>query len=125
MIGAMNENEQFRNWIPLLCNSTKLERIHKGYSSDGKYIVHDSEVSVPFSVGQIQGYNHYSEPDDEFWQLYSLYLAMTLISSVVWVLKVKPDELDLMLMKIHKVMDDHNNFELTVPKWYSQYQVNV
>ncbi|RED32233.1 aminoglycoside phosphotransferase family protein [Paenibacillus sp. VMFN-D1] len=87
--------------------------------------IFSAEVSVPFSVGQIQGYNNYNEPDDEFWQLYSLYLAMTLISSVVWILKVKPDELDSMLMKIHQVMDDHNNFELTVPKWYSQYQVNV
>jgi len=87
--------------------------------------IFSAEVSVPFSVGQIQGYNNYSEPDDEFWQLYSLYLAMTLISSVVWVLKVKPDELDSMMMKIHKVVEDHNNFELTVPKWYSQYQVNV
>ncbi|MFD0716357.1 aminoglycoside phosphotransferase family protein [Paenibacillus sp. GCM10027626] len=309
MIDAMNENEQFRNWIPLLCNSTKLERIHKGYSSDGKYIVHDSngdpqyilrtysidqdkdkrlefsrlkmmekhdvkcsrpieigvlseqnlgymivsfiegneaseellllteeeqfkvgvqsglelkkihrvicpdnikpwderilakhhryrmeyakcgvsinndvrllsfidekihlmkgrpnifqhddyhvgnlivkdghlsgiidfnrydwgdpihefvkvgifssEVSVPFSVGQIRGYNNHIEPNEEFWQLYSLYLSMTLISSVVWVLKVKPDELDSMLIKVHKVMDDHDDFKLIVPKWYS------
>ncbi|SDC26559.1 Predicted kinase, aminoglycoside phosphotransferase (APT) family [Paenibacillus sp. UNCCL117] len=87
--------------------------------------VFSSEVSVPFSVGQIQGYHNYSEPGDEFWQLYSLYLAMTLVSSIVWVLKVKPDELDSMLMKIQRVMDDHDNFELTVPKWYSQFQVNV
>lgn len=315
MIGAMNENEQFRNWIPLLCNSTKLERIHKGYSSDGKYIVFDSngdpqyilrtysvdqdkdkrlefsrlkmmekhdvkcsrpievgvlpeqnlgymivsfiegneaseellllaeeeqfkvgvqsglelkkihqvicpdnikpwdermlakhrryrmeyakcgvsinndvrllsfiderihlmkgrpdifqhddyhvgnlivkdgnlsgiidfnrydwgdpihefvkvgifssEISVPFSVGQIREYNNHIEPIEEFWQLYSLYLAMTLISSVVWVLKVKPDELDSMLTKIHKVMNDHDDFELIVPKWYSQYHSNL
>ncbi|MFC3800480.1 hypothetical protein [Cohnella sp. GCM10012308] len=85
--------------------------------------IFSAEVSVPFSVGQIQGYSE-REPDDEFWKLYSLYLAMTLISSVVWCLKVKPDELDSMLMKIHKVLDDHNNFVLTVPKWYGQYQIN-
>jgi aminoglycoside phosphotransferase (APT) family kinase protein len=84
--------------------------------------IFSAEVSVPFSVGQIRGYYNHSEPNDEFWQLYSLYLSMTLISSVVWVLKVKPEELDSMLMKIHKVMDDHDNFELTVPKWYSQFQ---
>ncbi|MGZ9585831.1 aminoglycoside phosphotransferase family protein [Paenibacillus marinisediminis] len=84
--------------------------------------IFSAEVSVPFSVGQIQGYHNHSEPDERFWKLYSLYLAMTLISSVVWVLKVNPEELDIMLMKIHKVMDDHNNFQLIVPKWYSQHK---
>lgn len=82
--------------------------------------IFSAEVSVPFSVGQIRGYHNHGEPDKKFWQLYSLYLAMTLISSVVWVLKVIPEELDSMLVKIRKVMDDHDNFELTVPKWYSQ-----
>jgi aminoglycoside phosphotransferase (APT) family kinase protein len=87
--------------------------------------IFSAEVSVPFSVGQIQGYHNNSEPGEEFWQLYSLYLAMTLISSVVWVLKVKPEELDSMMIKIHKVMDDHNDFELIVPKWYSQFQLKA
>nr|WP_246096311.1 aminoglycoside phosphotransferase family protein [Paenibacillus sinopodophylli] len=87
--------------------------------------IFSAEVSVPFSVGQIQEYNHYNEPDDEFWQLYSLYLAMMLVSSIVWILKVKPDESDIMLKKIHKVMDDHNNFERMIPKWYSQFQAKV
>lgn len=82
--------------------------------------IFSSEVSVPFSIGQIRGYHDHAEPDKMFWQRYSLYLAMTLISSVVWVLKVKPDELELMLKKIHKVMDDHNDFELIMPTWYSQ-----
>lgn len=85
--------------------------------------IFSSEVSVPFSVGQIQGYHKHSQPDEKFWRLYSLYLAMTLISSVVWILKVKPEELDSMLMKIHRVMDDHDYFELSVPKWYSQFQL--
>jgi len=77
-----------------------------------------AEVSVPFCVGQIQGYYDFREPGDKFWQLYSLYLAMTLVSSVVWILKVRPQELDSMMGKIHKVLDDHDNFERIVPKWY-------
>ncbi|MFB5675340.1 aminoglycoside phosphotransferase family protein [Paenibacillus terreus] len=81
-----------------------------------------AEASVPFSVGQLYGYHEGREPDRQFWRLYSLYLAMTLISSVVWILKVKPEELELMMAKIHKVMEDHEGFGLLVPKWYSQYQ---
>ncbi|MDP4097104.1 aminoglycoside phosphotransferase family protein [Paenibacillus sp. P96] len=79
-----------------------------------------SEVSVPFSVGQIFGYHDRKEPGEYFWQLYSLYLAMTLISSIVWILKVKPEELELMLAKIYRVMEDHENFSRITPAWYSQ-----
>jgi aminoglycoside phosphotransferase (APT) family kinase protein len=82
--------------------------------------IFSSEVSVLFSVGQIRGYHNHGEPDEAFWGLYSLYLAMTLISSVVWVLNVRPDETGLMLGKIHKVLEDHNDFNLTVPRWYSK-----
>jgi aminoglycoside phosphotransferase (APT) family kinase protein len=81
-----------------------------------------AEVSLPFSVGQINGYHEGKEPEEHFWRLYSLYLAMTLVSSVVWILKVKPEELELMMAKIHKVMEDHEGFELLIPKWYSQFQ---
>lgn len=77
-----------------------------------------AEASVPFCVGQIQGYHDCNEPGDEFWRLYSLYLAMTLISSVVWILRVRPEELDSMMGKIRKVLDDHDHFERIVPKWY-------
>ncbi|MEF3307848.1 aminoglycoside phosphotransferase family protein [Paenibacillus sp. GYB004] len=77
-----------------------------------------ADVSRPFAVGQIHGYYDHSEPDESFWRLYSLYVAMTIVSSVVWILKVKPEELDSMLGKIYKVIDDHDRFELTVPRWY-------
>jgi len=77
-----------------------------------------AEVSVPFCMGQIQGYHDFDEPGDEFWRLYGLYLAMTLISSVVWILRVRPEELDSMMGKIRKVLDDHDCFERIVPKWY-------
>lgn len=84
-----------------------------------------AEVSVPFAVGQIGGYHHHSEPDEAFWRLYSLYLGMTLISSVVWILKVRPEELDSMMMKIDRVMDDHDHFELIVPKWYTRFPLEA
>jgi aminoglycoside phosphotransferase (APT) family kinase protein len=77
-----------------------------------------SEVSIPFSVGQIRGYHHNEEPGELFWRLYSLYLAMCIISSVVWILKVKPEEVDIMMDKINRVLDDHDYFELIRPRWY-------
>jgi aminoglycoside phosphotransferase (APT) family kinase protein len=82
--------------------------------------IFSAEISVPFSIGQIREYHSPLEPDELFWSLYSLYLAMTLVSSVLWVLKVCPDELNSMMKKINKVMDDHDNFESVIPQWYGR-----
>jgi aminoglycoside phosphotransferase (APT) family kinase protein len=77
-----------------------------------------SEVSVPFSIGQIRGYHLEHDPDELFWRLYSLYLAMNVFASVVWILKVKPEEIDIMMQKLNRVLDDHDHFDLIKPKWY-------
>lgn len=114
----------------LILNDSKLSGVIDFNRSDCGDPIHEfvkvgifsAEVSVPFSVGQIDGYYDGKQPEGDFWPLYSLYLAMTLISSVVWILKVRPEELELMMQKIDKVMEDHENFELIVPKWYSRSQ---
>ncbi|MOA51051.1 hypothetical protein D3C78_1741480 [compost metagenome] len=77
-------------------------------------------MSIPFSIGQIRGYHKDSEPDELFWRLYSLYLAMCLISSIVWIIKVKPEETNIMMDKIDRVLEDHEYFRLIKPKWYSE-----
>ncbi len=76
------------------------------------------EVSIPFCTGQIKGYFSGREPDEAFWRLYSLYLAMCVFSTVVWTLKTIPENLDQMLDKVYTFLEDHNYFEEIVPKWY-------
>lgn len=77
-----------------------------------------AEVSRPFAIGQMRGYHGGNEPDDSFWRLYALYLAMTMVSTVPWILQVKPGESDDMLARIHRVLDDHEDFDRIVPRWY-------
>jgi len=77
------------------------------------------DVSKPFSIGQIKGYFNGQEPSQSFWQLYTLYIAMCLISSIVWINKVKPEETPQMMERMIKVMEDHQYFESIVPSWYS------
>lgn len=77
-----------------------------------------AEISIPFTIGQIKGYHEDQEPDELFWRLYSLYLAMTVISSVVWILKVKPEEITIMMEKIDRVLEDHDYFNNIIPRWY-------
>ncbi|HEY3250627.1 MAG TPA: aminoglycoside phosphotransferase family protein, partial [Ignavibacteria bacterium] len=75
-------------------------------------------VSVPFSIGQVRGYYNHVEPDVNFWKLYSLYVAMCVFASVVWIRRTRPEETGQMIEKIYKVLDDHDYFEQIIPKWY-------
>ncbi|WP_082311181.1 aminoglycoside phosphotransferase family protein [Paenibacillus sp. FJAT-27812] len=77
-----------------------------------------SEVSIPFTIGQIKGYHVGQEPDEQFWTLYSLYLAMTIVSSIVWILQVRPSELGIMTQKLERVLEDHDHFNNIIPRWY-------
>ncbi|WP_096185761.1 aminoglycoside phosphotransferase family protein [Evansella halocellulosilytica] len=76
------------------------------------------EVSIPFSIGQIRGYFNNTDPDEYFWRLYSLYLAMCVFSTVIWTLKTIPDNMNDMLDKVYMFLEDHDYFSKLKPKWY-------
>lgn len=80
-----------------------------------------SQVSIPFSVGQIHGYFQGYEPDDDFWSLYSLYLAMAVFSSVVWTKNVCPDEMPEMEKILERMIKDHEGFREIKPSWYTSF----
>lgn len=78
------------------------------------------EASIPYAIGQVEGYCGGNRPDETFWALYSLYLAMALVSSVVWIQQVKPEETDDMMAKIERVREEHDDFRRIVPRWYNE-----
>ncbi|WP_233208640.1 aminoglycoside phosphotransferase family protein [Planomicrobium sp. MB-3u-38] len=80
-------------------------------------------ISVPFSRGQIKGYFQGEEPGEEFWRLYSLYMAMCVFSSVIWTLNTIPEETNDMLQKIDTFLDDHDYFSRLQPKWYNKLSI--
>ncbi|MEH6851025.1 aminoglycoside phosphotransferase family protein, partial [Bacillus pseudomycoides] len=67
--------------------------------------------SIPFSIGQIQGYFKHNVPED-FWMLYSIYAGMVIFSSVVWSLRFAPHQLDEMIGRLHNILEDHKGFEM-------------
>lgn len=73
--------------------------------------------SVPFSIGQIDGYFSNKIPED-FWRMYSIYCAMVIFSSVVWSIKKSPHQLNKFIERIQVILEDHKNFELLKPIWY-------
>ncbi|MBW7452479.1 phosphotransferase family protein [Paenibacillus sepulcri] len=77
------------------------------------------EVSIPFSIGQIDGYFSGKIPE-KFWSLYALYSALIMFGTISWTLKVVPAQIDSMMARIRTVLDDHRNFESAVPTWYKR-----
>ncbi len=77
-------------------------------------------ISVQFSIGQLQGYFGHQAISDEFWHLYSVYVAMSLFASVVWTMRVAPETMEGMMGRIHRVLDDHRYFETLRPTWFTE-----
>ncbi|AZN42721.1 phosphotransferase family protein [Paenibacillus albus] len=75
------------------------------------------EVSIPFSIGQIDGYFDNIIPGN-FWNLYALYAAMTIFGTITWTLKVVPKDINSMMDRIRTLLDDHQNFTSSMPTWY-------
>ncbi|MEK9198974.1 aminoglycoside phosphotransferase family protein [Ureibacillus sp. 179-F W5.1 NHS] len=77
------------------------------------------QVSVEFTRGVIAGYLAGQTMDSSyFWKLYALYSAMHIVSSLVWGLKSVPETFDILLKHSLEVLEDHDNFKNTIPKWY-------
>ncbi|MED2605015.1 aminoglycoside phosphotransferase family protein, partial [Bacillus thuringiensis] len=82
------------------------------------------DISIPYSIGQIEGYFNRRIPE-EFWKLYAVYVGMTVFSSVVWTLRAAPHMLDDMLERLHIVLEDHKNFELSKPSWFQPDKIDM
>ncbi|AJQ58901.1 aminoglycoside phosphotransferase [Bacillus thuringiensis] len=82
------------------------------------------DISIPYSIGQIEGYFNERIPE-EFWKLYAVYVGMTVFSSVVWTLRAAPHMLEDTLERLHIVLEDHKNFELSKPIWFQPDKMDM
>ena len=75
------------------------------------------EVSEDFAKGQLYGYFKKNEIDDLFWLKYSVYMAMSIYSTVVWHFKFFPSLLNKMNIRLAKILEEHQYFEKIKPSW--------
>jgi hypothetical protein len=85
-----------------------------------------SAVSIPFCVGQIDGYNG-DGVSSGFWGKYSLYAAMTIVPDLVWSCWYSektgsPGQAELSEERVKRVFWDHDGFDSEVPLWYRDYK---
>jgi aminoglycoside phosphotransferase (APT) family kinase protein len=86
--------------------------------------LYTANVSVPFSIGQLHGYFEQNIPSN-FWRLHTVYMGMSIFASIVWSLKQSPSLLSSMLGNLQQIVEDHNSFTKTVPRWYETGLTNI
>lgn len=78
----------------------------------------DLEKSLPFSIGQVDGYFNF-KPTDEFWSILAVYVAYSSLYSIAWAEKFGEAEIKEMKRRCMKAFEDYNNFQTNIPKWYA------
>ena len=75
------------------------------------------EVSVPYSIGQIDAYFDDEIPND-FWGALAVYCAQAALFSIKWAEKFGQSDVDGMLERCKRAFENYDNFNSIIPKWY-------
>ena len=81
-------------------------------------IIWTASQSVSFAKGQINGYFREGVPED-FFKLLAVYIGVNLIGSIPWAIPYGDEELQTILKLCDEVMEWYDNFDLSIPTWYS------
>ena len=84
-----------------------------------KMMLFSRELSIPFAMGQINGYFENRVPNN-FFDLLALYLADVILFSVVWAIPFGTDEVKGMIKRAEMMLSDYDNFNTTTPKWFTE-----
>ena len=75
------------------------------------------EVSIPYSIGQIDAYFDDEIPND-FWGALAVYCAHAALFSIKWAEQFGQDDIDGMVDRCYRAFENYDNFNAIVPKWY-------
>ena len=89
------------------------------YEDFYKMMLFSRELSIPFAIGQIQGYFEDDIPDN-FFEIVALYIADVILYSVVWAIPFGENEVNTMLKLAEMIFSDYDFFTSVVPKWFNK-----
>lgn len=75
------------------------------------------DVSVPYSIGQIDAYFDDEIPYD-FWRALAVYCAWSALYSIKWAEQFGQKDIDGMVQRCHRAFDNFDGFNDIIPKWY-------
>ncbi|MCH4889682.1 phosphotransferase family protein [Acidaminobacter sp. JC074] len=80
-------------------------------------IVWDKDISPYFAAGRLDGYFKGNVPE-VFFRLLALYISSNTLSSLPWAIPFGQKEVSVMKKQAQAVLDDFDNFNEVIPKWY-------
>lgn len=81
------------------------------------------EISIPYCIGQIEGYFDNRVPED-FWITLAVYVAHASLYSIKWAEKFGKEEISGMVERCRMAFDDYDDFQRYIPKWYTDMYKN-
>lgn len=80
-------------------------------------LIWSHQLSPLFASGQLHGYFH-GDPPEQFFELLALYNARGAINGLAWAKSFGEDEVQTIRKNIDILLNEHDNFERIVPRWY-------
>ena len=77
------------------------------------------ECSIPYSIGQIEGYFNDDIPM-YFWKANAVYAAHNALVSIKWAESFGKEEVNKMMKRAENTFKDFDYFKNIIPKWYSK-----
>lgn len=84
-------------------------------------IAFSHSVSIPFTIGQIEGYFSGNVPI-KFFKLLALYMGANALSSIPWAIPFGEKEINVMLTNANNMMEYYKNFEIFIPTWFESLE---
>ena len=74
-------------------------------------------VSEAFARGQVDGYFGNNHFDENMCIQICVYIAMSIVSTIVWTLKFHPHTWTQIETRMRSILDHYDDFECVCPKW--------
>ncbi|KAM9960772.1 hypothetical protein ACTFIW_009922 [Dictyostelium discoideum] len=95
-----------------------------GYQEFHKIQFFNVGLSIPFCVGQIDGYFNNKEPPSDFWYSFTTFVASSCLGGIVWAESIDDNQIELMKERCKIILNHFDNFNLIIPKWYTNFKNN-
>ncbi len=82
-------------------------------------IIFSVRKSIPFAIGQIDGYFNHHVPI-EFFRLMAIYIFSNTIGSIAWAIPYGEREIKVMQNNAQFVVESYNSLQALIPNWYKQ-----
>jgi len=93
------------------------------YQDFNRMLCFGRRYSIPFTNGQINGYFDGEVPPEEFFNIISFYASIDIGFGYLWAMKFGEDEIKVHNELKNQLLNDFEDYRITIPRWYQKEKV--